>query len=90
MGGDALGVELAGLKLRNPVMLAAGILGVTGLSLRRVAEAGAGATAPPSQPNPSVGVDRELVTYIMFYVQVDSLIKSFTIIATLAINLILL
>jgi len=54
--GDALGVELAGLKLRNPLMLAAGILGVTGLSLRRVAEAGAGAVVSKSiGPEPREG-----------------------------------
>ena len=56
MVGDALGVELAGLKLRNPVMLAAGILGVTGLSLKRVAEAGAGAVVSKSiGPEPREG-----------------------------------
>ena len=37
-----LQVEIAGLKFRNPVLLAAGVLGMTAESLIRVAEAGAG------------------------------------------------
>lgn len=55
-------IEIAGLKLRNPVMLAAGVLGVTGFSLKRVAEAGAGAIVTKSigikprdgYPNPTI------------------------------------
>lgn len=43
-----LATEVAGLKLKNPTMLAAGILGVSGLSLKRVAEAGAGAVVTKS------------------------------------------
>ena len=43
-----LSVELAGLQLANPTMLAAGILGMTSLSLRSVAEAGAGAVVTKS------------------------------------------
>ncbi len=35
--------EIAGLQLDNPTMLAAGILGYTGLSMKNVIEAGAGA-----------------------------------------------
>jgi dihydroorotate dehydrogenase (NAD+) catalytic subunit len=35
--------QIAGLKLTNPTMLAAGILGYTGLSMKSVIEAGAGA-----------------------------------------------
>ena len=35
--------EIAGLKLSNPTMLAAGILGYTGLSMKNVIESGAGA-----------------------------------------------
>jgi dihydroorotate dehydrogenase (NAD+) catalytic subunit len=51
-----LSVEVAGLKLRNPLILAAGVLGVTGLSLRRVAEAGAGAVVTKSiGPEPREG-----------------------------------
>jgi dihydroorotate dehydrogenase (NAD+) catalytic subunit len=43
-----LPVELAGLTMRNPTMLAAGILGMTGSSLRMVWEAGAGAVVSKS------------------------------------------
>lgn len=54
--------EIAGLRLRNPTMLAAGILGLSGPSLRRAAEAGAGAVVTKSvglkprvgYPNPTV------------------------------------
>jgi dihydroorotate dehydrogenase (NAD+) catalytic subunit len=57
-----LATEIAGLKLENPTMLAAGILGLTGSSLRSVAEAGAGAVVTKSvglkpregYPNPTV------------------------------------
>ena len=38
-----LAVELAGIKLASPLVLASGILGVTASSLKMVAEAGAGA-----------------------------------------------
>jgi len=41
-------VEIAGLKLANPTMLAAGILGMSGLTLKRVAKAGAGAVVTKS------------------------------------------
>ncbi|MCJ7613681.1 tRNA-dihydrouridine synthase, partial [Candidatus Bathyarchaeota archaeon] len=40
--------EIAGLKLANPTMLAAGILGYTGLSMKTVIEAGAGAVVTKS------------------------------------------
>ena len=43
-----LSVEVAGLRLRNPTMLAAGILGLSDLSLRRVWEVGAGAVVTKS------------------------------------------
>ena len=54
--------EVAGLKLANPTMLAAGILGLTGSSLRSVINAGAGAVVTKSvglkpregYPNPTV------------------------------------
>jgi len=54
--------EIAGLKLDNPTMLAAGILGLTGSSLKSVVEAGAGAVVTKSvglkpregYPNPTV------------------------------------
>ncbi len=57
-----LATEIAGLKLPNPTMLASGILGYTGLSLRSVIEAGAGAVVTKSiglkprtgYPNPTV------------------------------------
>jgi dihydroorotate dehydrogenase (NAD+) catalytic subunit len=57
-----LATELAGLKLANPTMLASGILGYTGLSLKTVIEAGAGAVVTKSMgleprtgyPNPTV------------------------------------
>jgi len=61
MGRD-IGTEIAGLRLQNPFILAAGILGITGHSLRRVAEAGAGAVVTKSlglepragYPNPTI------------------------------------
>lgn len=43
-----LTVEIAGLKLDNPTMLAAGILGMSGSTLKRVADAGAGAIVTKS------------------------------------------
>jgi len=43
-----LTTEIAGLKLRNPTMLSAGILGMTGKSLRAAWEAGAGAVVTKS------------------------------------------
>jgi len=57
-----LATEVAGLKLANPTILAAGILGLTGSSLRSVVEAGAGAVVTKSvglkpregYPNPTV------------------------------------
>jgi len=57
-----LRTEVAGLELRNPTMLSAGILGMTAKSLRTVWDAGAGAVVTKSlglkpregYPNPSV------------------------------------
>jgi len=43
-----LSTEIAGLKLRNPTMLASGLLGVSGETLKRVVEAGAGAVVTKS------------------------------------------
>lgn len=43
-----LSVEIAGLKLSNPTMLSAGILGMSGLTLKRVTNAGAGAVVTKS------------------------------------------
>jgi dihydroorotate dehydrogenase (NAD+) catalytic subunit len=45
---EDLTVEIAGLRLRNPTMLSAGVLGLSGLSLRRVWDAGAGAVVTKS------------------------------------------
>jgi dihydroorotate dehydrogenase (NAD+) catalytic subunit len=45
---DRLSIEIAGLKLRNPTMLAAGILGLSGASLLEVIENGAGAVVTKS------------------------------------------
>ena len=44
----SLTVDAGGLLLQNPVMLAAGILGTTGASLRRAAQAGAGGVVTKS------------------------------------------
>lgn len=57
-----LQTEIAGLSLRNPIMLSAGILGLSGLTLRAVWEAEAGAIVTKSlglkarmgHPNPTV------------------------------------
>ncbi len=43
-----LSLSLTGLKLKNPLMLAAGIMGTTGGSLKRAAEGGAGAVVTKS------------------------------------------
>jgi dihydroorotate dehydrogenase (NAD+) catalytic subunit len=45
---NKLATDIAGLKLPNPTMLAAGVLGYTGLSMKRVIEAGAGAVVTKS------------------------------------------
>jgi len=45
---EKLKVEIAGLSLRNPTMLASGILGISADSLREVARAGAGAVTTKS------------------------------------------
>jgi dihydroorotate dehydrogenase (NAD+) catalytic subunit len=45
---SGLSIEIAGLKLRNPTMLASGFLGVSGLTLGRAVEAGAGAVVTKS------------------------------------------
>ncbi len=68
-----LAIDVAGLKLQNPTMLAAGILGISGAFLKRVAEAGAGAVVTKSiglepregYPNPTVTqVDGGLINAI--------------------------
>jgi dihydroorotate dehydrogenase (NAD+) catalytic subunit len=45
---SGLSIEIAGLRLRNPTMLASGFLGVSGQTMRRVVEAGAGAVVTKS------------------------------------------
>ena len=45
---SALAVPFAGLALDSPLVLASGVLGTTASSLRRVAEAGAGAVTTKS------------------------------------------
>ncbi len=56
MAKPDLTVELAGLRLRNPVMLAAGILGLTAGTLKRAYDAGAGAVVTKSiGPEPRAG-----------------------------------
>ena len=62
MSKNLLSTTFAGLKLANPVALASGILGYSGDSLQRIAEAGAGAVITksvgvgprPGYPNPTV------------------------------------
>ena len=57
-----LTTEIGSLKLSNPTILAAGILGTTGASLKRIAAMGAGAVVTKSigiepkygHPNPSL------------------------------------
>jgi len=52
----SLAVDLAGLRLRNPVMNAAGVLGMSAPLLRRVYEGGAGGVVTKSVgPRPRVG-----------------------------------
>lgn len=48
MNDDALTVNLAGLKLSNPTMLASGILGYSAASLQSIVEGGAGAVVTKS------------------------------------------
>jgi len=58
----SLAIEITGLELENPVMLAAGVLGTTGSSLKRMADLGAGAVVTKSigsepkegHPNPTM------------------------------------
>ena len=62
MKDDRLSVDLAGLRLANPTMLASGILGYSAEMLKRIAEAGAGALVTKSigtkpckgYPNPTL------------------------------------
>ena len=45
---NPLAVQIAGIRLESPLVLASGVLGTTASSLRRVAEAGAGAVTTKS------------------------------------------
>lgn len=62
MSKNLLSTKIAGLSLANPTALASGVLGFSGESLKRVAEAGAGAVVTksvgvnprPGYPNPTV------------------------------------
>ena len=57
-----ISVEVAGLRLRNPTMLAAGVLGISGLSLRKVWDAGAGAVVTKSLSlEPRIGYNNPIV-----------------------------
>ena len=59
---NRIATTIAGLKLSNPTILASGILGYTGLSIKTVIDAGAGAIVTKSMgteprtgyPNPTV------------------------------------
>ena len=49
-------IEVTGIKLDNPTILAAGIMGTTGASLARIAKEGAGAVVTKSiGPEPKEG-----------------------------------
>ena len=58
----SLALEITGLELENPIILAAGVLGTTGSSLKRMADLGAGAVVTKSigsepkegHPNPTM------------------------------------
>jgi dihydroorotate dehydrogenase (NAD+) catalytic subunit len=62
MSSTDLSIQLTGLELKNPIILAAGILGTTGSSLKRMAGEGAGAVVTKSigsvpkegHPNPTM------------------------------------
>ena len=59
---SSINTEVAGIKMKNPTMLASGIMDETGASMRRIVEAGAGAVvtksigiaARPGYPGPIV------------------------------------
>ncbi len=61
-----LSLSLTGLDLKNPLMLAAGIMGTTGGSLKRVAEGGAGAVVTKS-----IGIKAKSGHYNPSMVEVD-------------------
>ena len=45
---SSINTEVAGIKMKNPTMLASGIMDETGASMRRIVEAGAGAVVTKS------------------------------------------
>jgi len=58
-------VEIASLKLSNPTMLAAGILGISGLTLKRIVDAGAGAVVTKSLGlKPRIGYSNPTVAQV--------------------------
>jgi len=62
-----LETEVAGLKLRNPLVLASGVLGNAASLLRRAEEAGAGAvTTKTILPEPTRGYDNPVVVELPF------------------------
>ncbi|MEM2975175.1 MAG: dihydroorotate dehydrogenase, partial [Candidatus Bathyarchaeia archaeon] len=61
----SLTVEIASLQLRNPVMSAAGILGITAQSLLKLANVGAGAVVTKSiSLKPSSGYPNPTITQV--------------------------
>lgn len=63
----SLETEVAGIKLRNPLILASGILGMTPSLLKRVERAGAGAvTTKTILPRPSRGYENPVVVELPF------------------------
>ncbi len=63
-----LEVNLAGLKLKNPIMLASGILGSSGSLLRRAAKAGFGAVVTKTlTAEPRKGYDPPIVYSTKYY-----------------------
>jgi len=60
-----IAIEIAGLVFENPTILAAGILGMSGLTLKRVADAGAGGIITKSLGlKPRVGYANPTVTQV--------------------------
>ena len=63
----SLETEVAGIKLRNPLILASGVLGMTPSLLKRVERAGAGAvTTKTILPRPSRGYENPVVVELPF------------------------
>lgn len=62
MGSVDLSVEIASIKMKNPLILASGILGTTGALLKRIAISGAGAVTTKSiSKKPRVGFQNPTV-----------------------------